>query len=1336
MPTLKNSQRVQQRLAGKHVAIETLPAQSSSTAIRDFKLLHHSFEQTCDNDPTATAVICKSSHLTYLELDKRANRLAHWLIAHGGGANRPIGILLERSLDTYVALLGVLKAGAAFVPLDPSFPADRISFIAEDAGLQLLITTSALCERINAAPCPLLELDQATEELTIQAETRPPIDVDPTSLCYIIYTSGTTGRPKGVAISHANITNFLRVVTPIYDIRREDRVYQGMTIAFDFSFEEIWPTWIVGATLIAGPTDSRRLGHELASFLIAHNITTFYCVPTLLATIDRDIPSLRSLFVGGEACPADLVRRWSCPQRRMLNTYGPTETTVTATWCELLPDRPVTIGTPLPTYCVYILDEHLRPLNDGKSGEICIGGPGVAIGYLHRPDLTNERFISNPIRQDHAIAPRLYRTGDLGRFTPSGEIEYLGRIDTQVKIRGYRIELGEIEEVLREDHAVENAVINPLEIQGSIQDLVAYITLREPLEEEAIRALRERLHASLQLRLPSYMVPSFIERLDAFPLLAAGKVDRSRLPAPISARLGTCSTPYIAPTTQLESKLATVWGQFLGRERISIDDNFFSNLGGHSLAAALVISRLRQEDRLQGLSIGDLYAYPTIHQLAEFITTSTPAAADKAPVQTTRVAPLQHSNQRVWCCGIIQILTLYAGLLLLNLPSLGFHWAMDHPWILARLAFVSVMWLAIISLLLPVVAGRILMRGIQEGLYPLWGLTYIRFWLYRRILLFSPLALLAGSPLLPPYLRLLGARIDHHCHLASAKISLPMFIEIGEGTSIGYGVQLHPFSVEGGMLQLASIQIGRAAFLGTNSVVLAGAQIGNQAILAEQSLVPQGHLIPEHEYWGGSPCQRLQDIPSLFVNLANKTDQRRWPLSVLMGFVAGTLLLLLLPWLMIAPDVYLIDVVTNSAGLLWGAVSTLLAGPLFVLVVCLLVFIGKRLSMPVAPTGLYPLRSWFGLRKWFSDQLMTMSLNLTNTLYATLYLIPFLRLLGARVGKWSEVSTVTYVDPNLLRLGQESFVADMAVIGPAVFYRGWIALAPTEVGNRSFVGNGALIPLSSQLGDNCLIGVYSVPPTREVDPRTSWLGSPAIFLPRRQESLHFEETVTYHPRKRLIAGRLLIEFFRITFPATLLMLIVLGEMTGLFELAAILSPWALLSIMPLLYAGIGITVTLVVALLKWLLIGRYRPRMEPLWSLFVRRSELITGLYEGVAVPCLITFFTGTPWIAPLLRLFGAKIGQRVWLDTTYLTEFDLVEVGDDAAIGETTSLQTHLFEDRVMKMSFVKIGATSSIGPRSVVLYDAQVGAGASLDALSLVMKGESLPPESRWQGIPARAL
>ena len=405
------------------------------------------FEQMCDRRPHETAVICGSSQLTYQELDHRANRLAHFLISCGVEKGNPVGILLERSLDTYIALLGVLKAGAAFVPLDPSFPSDLVAFIAQDAGLRGLVTTFAFREKTSALPCPVLELDRAYEALSVQDETRPQVHVDPASLCYIIYTLDTTGRPKGVAVSHANIVNFLRVVTPIYRVRRNDRVYQGMSTAFDISFEEIWPTWIAGATLVAGPPDSQRLGHGLTEFLVEHKITVLRCVPTLLATIESDVPSLRSLLVGGEVCPADLVRRWSRPGRRMLNTYGPTETTVTATWCELFPGRPVTIGSPLPTYHIYILDDQLRPLEEGESGEICIGGPGVAIGYLNRPDLMKECFVPNPVWRDREIVPRLYRTGDLGRVTPAGEIKYLGRIDTQMKIRSYRIGRGEIEQM-------------------------------------------------------------------------------------------------------------------------------------------------------------------------------------------------------------------------------------------------------------------------------------------------------------------------------------------------------------------------------------------------------------------------------------------------------------------------------------------------------------------------------------------------------------------------------------------------------------------------------------------------------------------------------------------------------------------------------------------------------------------------------------------------------------------------------------------------------------------------------------------------------------------------
>jgi non-ribosomal peptide synthetase-like protein len=1316
----------------------------------------HLFEQTARTRPNDIAVICGSEQLTYLELDRRANQLAHLLLQRGAGPDARVGILLERSLETYVALLAVLKAGATFVPLDPALPADRVAYIAADAELGDLLTTSSLRERTEALPCSVLELDRAARTVAGQPATRPPNDAGASSLCYIIYTSGTTGRPKGVAVSRASIVNFLDVVTPIYCVRSDDRVYQGMTLAFDFSFEEIWPTWIAGATLVAGPTDSRRLGHGLTEFLIQQRITVLCCVPTLLATIDEDVPSLRALLVGGEACPADLVRRWSRPGRRMLNTYGPTEATVTATWCELVPDRPVTIGRPLPTYRVHILDEELGPVDAGQTGEICIGGPGVAVGYLHRADLTRDRFVANPIASERAEAPRLYRTGDLGRLTPAGEIEYLGRIDTQVKIRGYRIELSEIEAVIRRDAALENAVVTALERDGVVEELVAYVTLRDGGDGAADPDLRERLHASLQDRLPAYMVPSYIEVLDRFPLLAADKVDRARLPAPTSPRLGARSTAYVAPRTPLEHELAAVWAQVMGRDRISVEDDFFTDLGGHSLLAACAVSQLRRHRGLETLAIGDLYAEPTIRGLAQHISRDRFAApADSRPEAATRPR-LLHSNRRVMACGLAQIGALYGWMQLLTLPVIGVLYAAlqllhepvrelltaggpaNHLSGGAVIGIVSAgaFSLAFTVVLLPVAGSRLLMRGVRPGCYPLWGVTYARWWLQGKFLALSPVALLSGSPLAAPYLRLLGARIGRGCHLATGSvIGMPMLVELGDGVSLGYGARLLPHVVEGGRLHLAPVRIGADSFIGTNSIVLAGGEVGCRTTIGEQSLVPAGHAIGDDEHWAGSPLRRRASAPPLLQAMDAEADDRRWPPAVLAGFVLGAALLMLLPLLMMAPSATLVGIVAVHAGLAWAAASTLLAAPLFVLVVLTVGIVGKRAVMPVARPGIHHERSAFGLRKWLSDHMIS-EINLVRTIYDTLYLKPVLRLLGARIGRWAEVSTINFVDPDMLTLGDESFVAGETVVAPAVFHRGCIALGPARVGRRSFVGNGAILPGFCEMGDNSLLGLHSVPPTSSLEAGSTWLGSHAIRLPRRQTSQAFPEDLTFRPRPHLVAWRLGIEYLRLTLPATIAELSMLLDVYLTIRLAGVLSPAALLALFPVLAFGAGMACYLAVVALKWIVIGRYRPRVEPMWNVWVRRTELITGLYSTLAGPLFNGFLTGTPWAGPLLRLLGARIGRRVWLATIAFSEFDLVELGDDAAMSEEAALQTHLYEDRVMKMSRVRVGAGSSLGAVSVVLYDAEVGAGATVEAQTLVMKGESLPAGSRWRGIPARAV
>jgi non-ribosomal peptide synthetase-like protein len=345
-----------------------------------------------------------------------------------------------------------------------------------------------------------------------------------------------------------------------------------------------------------------------------------------------------------------------------------------------------------------------------------------------------------------------------------------------------------------------------------------------------------------------------------------------------------------------------------------------------------------------------------------------------------------------------------------------------------------------------------------------------------------------------------------------------------------------------------------------------------------------------------------------------------------------------------------------------------------------------------------------------------------------------MRMLGAKVGRRAEISTIANIDPDMLDLADECFIADMASVGSATYCNGHVAFRQTQVGRKAFVGNAAFIPSGTHLGDGSLIGVGSVPPVSGVAPDTSWLGAPPIYLPRRETYDEFTEAETFRPSRGKVTARYVIEFFRSVLPASILSLSTFATLFVVSYVADAADGTVVVLVVPALALAASFAVVLVVAILKWVIVGRYRPRVEPLWSNFVRRTEFVTGVFEGAAVPVLLATVSGTPLLGPLLRLYGAHIGRRALLDTTYLTEFDLVHVGDDAVVGTAASLQTHLFEDRVMKMGEVRLEPASSVGNRAVVLYGSSVGEQANLAPLSLVMKGESLPARSAWAGIPAQ--
>ncbi|MGW1072808.1 Pls/PosA family non-ribosomal peptide synthetase [Streptomyces sp. NPDC002537] len=1305
--------------------------------------LHAVFEATCDRVASKTALECGPHRLTYAELDARANRLAHHLRGLGIGEGSRVAVLVPRSVDMYASLLAVGKAGGAFVPIDPASPPDRVGFITDDAAVDAVLAASGTSAAVAGLSCRVVDLDACAHELAGRPATRPPPAPaahglrDPDPLAYIMYTSGSSGRPKGVQIAQSSIRNFLDIVPGLYDVRPDDRVHQGMTISFDFSIEEIWPTWTVGATLVAGPTGSGRFGAELADFLESHGITVLYCVPTLLATIPRDPPRLRSILVGGEACPQRLVERWSRPGRRILNTYGPTEATVTATCGELRPGRAVTIGRPLPTYTVLLLDEQRRPVPDGAVGEICIGGPGVARGYVGRPELTADRFVEHPLAPPGS---RLYRTGDLGRTTPDGEIEYLGRADAEVKVRGHRVDLGEIDNVLLEDPGVAEAataLTAPPGADGTGGELSAYVVRTADGGNDD--ALVARLHEHARRRLPAYMVPSFLDVLPELPVMPSGKVDRGRLPAPTGRRL-VDGGRVVTARGGLETHVRDAWAEVFGvaPETLSVEADFFTDLGGHSLVAAQAVSLLRGRGTATDLTLRELYAHPTVRGLATRLSASAGTARPTAP---PRPEPLRHGRRRIAAAGTAQAAAIYLLLLLLTLPV---SWALtrndgrlsphDSPQLAISLllSYFGVRWIA------PAVLVRPLSMGIRPGRYPLWGRTYVRLWAVNLLLGVSPLQVLSGSPMMAAYLRLLGARVGPRATIATSMLSLPTLLRVGGDSAVGYGVSLRPWRVADGWVTVAPIEIGERCYVGASAVLEPGARMGPGAGLGEQSVIGQGDVIPDGARWAGSPPRPVDALaPGVEAILRSRGGGDGWRArhvaAALCGlaFLEGAVVAVLLPsialvwWALLNWD--------SWAGLL----AAVLCGPVFVLTVCCVVAAGKRLVLPRTPVGVHPLRSSLGVRKWVADKLLEFSLMYTNSLYATLYTVPWLRLLGARIGRGAEVSTASHLDPDLLTLDEGSFVADMASIGAATFAADRVAFGPTEVGRRAFVGNAAFVPAGTRLEPGSLVGVGTVPPRESVPAGTSWLGSPAFHLPVRQSSGSFPEELTFRPTRKAVLHRLGVEFFRTTMPSSVLVCSAYAYLLALSGLVRLSDVVAVpLFVSPVLLMAAGLAAIAYCAVVKHLVVGVYRPRVEPLWSRFVRRTEFVTGLYEAAAVPAGVGTLTGTPFLPPVLRWFGASIGRRAWIGTTYLTEFDLVRVGDDAAVGTGVSLQTHLFEDRVMKMSTVTVEAGTSIGTRAIVLYGGVVGEGVWLGALSLLMKGEYLAPGTSWSGIPAQGL
>jgi non-ribosomal peptide synthetase-like protein len=1306
-------------------------------------------DATVRSSPLAPALDADGSVLDYRALRDAADATAARLVGRGVGPGDRVGVRVPSgTAELYVAILGVLRAGAAYVPVDVDDPDERAESIWQDAGVRVVLGAGGALADGPGAAAP-------------RAWPRPPTPADD---AWVIFTSGTTGRPKGVAVTHRSAAAFVDAEAELFlrdaPLGRGDRVLAGLSVAFDASCEEMWLAWRHGACLVPAPRALVRAGADLGPWLVRRGITVVSTVPTLAALWPaEDLDAVRLLIVGGEACPAELVQRLDVPGREFWNTYGPTETTVVACAARMRAGQPVRIGTPLDGWRVVVVDPAGRPVPWGGTGELLIAGVGTA-RYLDRAR-DAEKF------QAHPAVPgaRVYRSGDLVRAERDGLV-FVGRADEQVKLGGRRIELGEVDAALAALPGVRAAAAAVRETAAGGQVLVGYLVPEassatgDDDRSDTGRLDLASLRKLLRQRLPAALVPVLAE-LAELPTRTSGKVDRRALPWPLPQAAAADPEAALDGTA---ARLARQWRDLLGVAP-DADSDFFA-LGGTSLAAARLVSLLRQ--RHPDLSVADLYRQPRLGDLAAHLDRRNPEQGPArhregrpgavVPDRAARSAPAPAVGLGLvglYQAAVLALLHTLVGLrwvlalaALDNLLPSSLPWTQRTSWWL-----IAGGWLLLSSALgrtaVGAVGARLLTRGLRPGTYPRGGPAHLRLWTAERLVGVFNVASVLGTPLAGRYARMLGCRVGEDVHLHTMP-PVTGLAALGSGCSLEPEVDAAGWWLEGDRLHLGAVSVGPGARVGTRSTLMPGAAVGPGAEIAPGSCVTGA--VPAHARWHGSParpdCETAGtdcETAGTDRETAGPADGPAWPAAAPAvppghrrrweaAYTLSLLLFQLLPLAAAAPGALLLYLLMGQDPT-WTSVFdrllvtsvplALLSLGLYALLLAALV---RLLSRAVTP-GLHPAMGRAGWSVWAVHQLMGSARSMLFPLYASLATPAWLRLLGARVGRRVEASTVIAL-PGLTRVDDYAFLADDTLLAPFQVRGGWLRLGPAAVGRRSFVGNSGIVGPGRELPADSLVGVLSdVPPGDRVAAGTSWLGRPGFGIQRVPEA--GDAARTYDPPRRLVLARAAVELCRL---APLALTVLLGDLAvaGLQELLRRggLTACALGS--GVLLLSCGVAACLLTTAAKWLLLGRFRSGRQPLWSSFVWRNELFDVFVEELAMPWLGSSLLGTPYLTLWLRSLGARIGRGVWCETHWLPETDLVRLGEGCSVNRGVVLQTHLFHDRLMRMDGVDIGAGATVGPHSIVLLGAGVADGAVVGPASLVMRGEALPAGTRWLGNP----
>ncbi len=1251
--------------------------------------------------PDSAAIEDPDGTLSYAELVESVGRGAATLAARGVRRGDRVGVRLPSgSRELYVAILSVLAAGAAYVPVDADDPPERADLVFAEADVAGQWTMDGYAPRRRPAP-PSAE----------------PADPGPDDDAWIIFTSGSTGVPKGVAVTHRSAAAFVDAEAGLFlaeaPLGPGDRVLAGLSVAFDASCEEMWLAWRHGACLVPAPRSVVRSGADLGGWLVRHRITVVSTVPTLAALWPVEaLEQVRLLIFGGEACPPELAARLVGEGREVWNTYGPTEATVVAT-ASLLDGGPrLGIGLPLNGWAVAVVGADGEPVPPGTVGELVIGGVGLA-RYL---DAGRDAEKYAPL--ESLGWSRAYRSGDLVALEPDG-LSFHGRADDQVKVGGRRIELGEVEAALSALPGVEAAAVAVRRTEAGVQILVGYLVASGSFRRTDARA-------RLAERLPAPLIP-LLAVVDELPVRTSGKVDRDALPWPLP-EVTEEITEALTVFTPDEAWLAKEWVTVLGTPVFDRQSDFFE-LGGGSLTAAQLVSRIRA--RSPEFSVADVYDHPRLAAMATAIAETAVDTPWRESFSKARATPLATRWAQTLLSGPLFVFSGARWLVYLLTASWILRTA--DPQGFAFLPDVSG-WLVLLGLLLFAVpfgrmliaaaCARLLLAGVAPGDYKRGGRTHLRLWLAEQVAHQVDPVGLAGAPWVTWYARLLGARIGRDVDLHTLPPVTGM-LRVGDGAAVEPEVDLAGYWIDGETVRIGGIRIGARASVGARSTLAPGTRIDPDAEVAPGSAV--FGRVKKGQLWAGSPAARAGE-PSGDWPDARPPAAPAW----LAAYALSSTVLGLLPVLAFSLGALVVaqgargasDVATAAAlAWPWLPLGTLVAGVALAGAIVVLV---RLLAIGLEP-GTHPVRSRIGWQAWSTERLLDSARTQLFPLYASLATPVWLRLLGARVGRHVEASTVVLI-PSLTTIEEGAFLADDTMVASYDLRGGWLRLGRVTIGRRAFLGNSGTAGAGHVVPRDGLVAVLSVAPVK-AKPGSSWLGSPPVRLRRIVVGGDLERT--YHPTRGLQWARGVWEACRL-FAVFATCAIGLGVLLTLAWLDELLGPGGTLVLSGVVMIAAGAVAAVLTTVVKWVVVGPIRAGEQPLWSSFVWRTEVADTFTEMVAGPWFANPSTGTPALAVWLRSLGAKVGRGVWCETYWLPEPDLVTLGDGATVNRGCVVQTHLFHDRIMSMDAVQIERGGTLGPHSIVLPGATIGAHATIGPASLVMRGESVPTGSRWSGNP----